>query len=32
MDKINPALRDWIWINFGWDLEGREWAEDDIWF
>lgn len=29
---MDPALRDWIWINFGWDLEGHEWAEDDIWF
>lgn len=29
---MNPALRDWVWINFGWDLEGHEWAGDDIWF
>lgn len=29
---MDPALRHWVWINFGWDLEGHEWAEDDIWF
>jgi hypothetical protein len=28
----DPALRNWVWLNFGWDIYGIEWADDDLWF
>jgi hypothetical protein len=27
---ISPALRQWLWEQFGWDI--HEWADDDIRF
>ncbi len=29
---MSGSLRSWVWSNFGWDITGREWAGDDIWF
>jgi len=27
---VTPALRHWIWLNFGYDI--YDWADDDIRF
>ncbi|MEN9936017.1 MAG: hypothetical protein RLZZ387_2596 [Chloroflexota bacterium] len=30
MDPMTPALRQWIWEQFGWDV--YDWADDEIRF
>ena len=30
MGLINPTLRQWLWLNFGWDI--YEWRDDEIRF
>jgi len=27
---MTPALRHWLWLNFGWDI--YDWRDDDIRF